>query len=260
MKFKELIKEIEKACPLEIQEEWDNCGIQIYTGAEEVDKVLVALEITSETIDEAIELGADLIITHHPLFFTGQKTMDVNTYVGKLANKLISHNISVYSCHTNFDAIFGGNNDFLGTVLAVDMVVAKYPDNKGILRHGWYNDPKRLGDLVDVFSFKLGVDKSFFQLVGDPDRMISKVAICTGAGADFIEEVVADRCDLLITGDVKYHDARKAKELGLAVVDLGHYASEMIFSEAFLCMMLASDVDENLFILSQKDINPFTRI
>lgn len=260
MKFKELISKIEEFCPLSIQEEWDNSGVQIYTGFDNIHRVLIALEITSDVIDEAMESKADLIITHHPLIFGSIDTVDYNTVTGKYITRLVQAGISVYSCHTNFDKIFGGNNDFLGTVLGIDSVAAKHPDNGGFLRHGWYMRPEDMGQLIELFSYKLGLDKQFFRFVGNLEKPISKVAICTGSGADFVQEAYDDGCDLLITGDVKYHDAQLAKELGINVLDIGHYGSEMIFKDAFMSFIIASDIDEDLFILSDLDINPFTLI
>lgn len=257
MKFKDLIKQINEFCPEEIQEPWDNSGVQIYTGNEEIEKVLIAMEITSEVIDEAVINEVDLIITHHPLIFDEIKSVDCNKVTGNLIQRLISSDINVYSCHTNFDKIFGGNNDFLGNVLGIDSVAPKHPDNQGILRYGWYMNPQRMSDLIELYSYKLGMDKRYFSFVGNLNASISKVAICTGSGADFIEEAYNDRCELMITGDVKYHDAQKARELGINVLDIGHYGSEMIFKDAFMGFVIASNLDEDMFILSDLDLNPF---
>ncbi|MCQ2550567.1 MAG: Nif3-like dinuclear metal center hexameric protein [Clostridia bacterium] len=256
MKLNELIKKINEFCPESLQEEWDNSGLQISTGNEDIEKVLLAMEITSEVIEEAVINEVDLIITHHPLIFTELTKIDSNDVTGNFIQRLIAADINVYSCHTNFDKIFGGNNDFLGNVLGIDCT----PKNDGFLRHGWYMNPENMGNLIELYSFKLDIDKRYFSFVGSLDRPISKVAICTGAGADFIKEAYEDRCDLLITGDVKYHDAQLAKELGINVLDIGHYASEKIFVDAFMSFIISSDIDEDMFVLSDLDINPFTLI
>lgn len=260
MKFKELISKINEFCPEDIQESWDNSGVQIFTGNDEIEKVLISMEVTSEVIDEAIVNEVDLIITHHPLIFDPIKSVDCNKVTGNLIQRLIASDINVYSCHTNFDKIFGGNNDFLGNVLGIDSVAPKYPNNQGILRYGWYMNPQNMGDLIELYSYKLGLDKRYFSFVGNLNAKISKVAICTGAGAEFIEEAAADRCELMITGDVKYHSAQLAKELGINVLDIGHYGSEMIFKDAFMSFVISSDLDEDMFILSDLDINPFELI
>lgn len=257
MKFKEFVKKIEEFCPLNKQEEWDNCGVQIFTGNEDIEKVLIAMEVTSEVIEEAVVNEVDMIITHHPLIFGSINQVDVDDVTGNFIQRLIAADINVYSCHTNFDRIFGGNNDFLGNVLGIDSVAQKGDE---ILRHGWYMRPESLAQLIDLYAFKLNIDKRHFKFVGNLDKPISKVAICTGAGAEYIKEAVNDGCDLMITGDVKYHDARMAKELGINVLDIGHYASEKIFVDAFMSFIIASDIDEDMFILSDLDINPFTLI
>lgn len=257
MKFKELVKKINELCPLELQEEWDNSGVQVYTGNEDIEKVLIAMEVTSDVIDEAVMNEVDMIITHHPLIFGGISSVDADDVTGNFIQRLIAADINVYSCHTNFDRIFGGNNDFLGNVLGIDSVAQK---GEEILRHGWYMRPEDMGQLIDLYAFKLDVDKRHFKFVGSLDKPISKVAICTGAGAEFIREAFDDGCDLMITGDVKYHDAQMAKELGINVLDIGHYASEKIFVDAFMSFIISSDIDEDMFVLSDLDINPFTLV
>ena len=112
MKTKDFINKMDKICPTELAEEWDNCGIQIEAG-ESVSKVLVALEVTNKVLDEAKELGVDMIVTHHPLFFGSFNTITGEILPGRYAIDLIKNGISVYSAHTNFDIMNGGNNDFI---------------------------------------------------------------------------------------------------------------------------------------------------
>ncbi len=122
MKKNELIKTIEAFCPSATAEDWDNCGFQVNCGKEEIACVLVSLEVTNEIIDEAIEEGADFILTHHPLLFQGIKKIDNNDVIGNYIIRLIQNQISVYSCHTSFDKLPGGNNDYIGTLLELSNV------------------------------------------------------------------------------------------------------------------------------------------
>ena len=114
--------ELASVIPESLQEEWDNSGIQIDLSDCELDKVLVALELTNAVADEAIEGGYRLVITHHPLIFDPLKSIDTDTGTGKNIAKLIEAGISVYSLHTNFDKIDGGNNEYLASVLGLSEV------------------------------------------------------------------------------------------------------------------------------------------
>ena len=119
MRMDDFIREVENIAPLELQEPWDNSGIQIRAGNNEISKVLVALEINERVIDEAIGAGADMILTHHPLLFEEIKKIDSNEVAGNHIVKLIRRGISVYSSHTPFDKCIGGNNDYLGSILGI---------------------------------------------------------------------------------------------------------------------------------------------
>ena len=113
----DLLMELRTIAPRELEEDWDNGGYQINMGNKVVNRVLVALEITSGVIREAVDVGADFIVTHHPLFFTKLDVIDGNTVTGSYAINLIKNGITVYTAHTSFDSVFGGNNDYLADLL-----------------------------------------------------------------------------------------------------------------------------------------------
>ena len=114
MKTKELREVLEKIAPLQLQESWDNSGMQIDHGAEETDRVLVALEITSEVIEEAILKQADMIVTHHPLMFTARRRVTDEDYEGRLICRLLREGLSLIASHTCLDQAPGGINDTAG--------------------------------------------------------------------------------------------------------------------------------------------------
>ena len=239
--------ELASVIPETLQEEWDNSGVQINLDDCDIDKALVALEVTPEVVDEAIEGGFKMIITHHPLFFNPVKSIDTFTGTGDMAARLISAGISVYSVHTNFDKIEGGNNDYLASVLGLDEV--ETIGGNEITRMG-YIDDIRFGDLIEGVE---GIHSS----VGDLDTVISTVGLCTGAGAEYIELAALFGCDLFVTGDVKYHEARLAEELGICVLDLGHYGTEKYFPKAFIRMMKENGFNEIEFVESKRCNSPF---
>lgn len=262
MKLEEAVAMIEEIVSPDTQENWDNTGIQAAAGSGEVSKVLTCLEITGEVIEEAKEKGADFIVTHHPLIFGGLRSVDFRETTGSYLIELIRAGISVYSCHTPFDKMDGGNNDFIANLLELQDVQGFFhegAENK-IGRTGYLKEEASLDSVRRLLSQKLELDSGQIRMVGDPEMKISKVGICTGAGADLLPLAAENGCSLFITGDLKYHDAQKAKALGLAVLDAGHYGTEKSFGANFAMKLKEKAGDKLEVFQSQVDINPFEMI
>ncbi len=256
MKFEELSDIIEKRSPLELQEPWDNSGAQIRFSGRRIERVLVALEITGDVIYEAVNLGVQAIITHHPLFFDTLKNIYDDSVTGDYIIKLIQNHISVYSSHTPFDKCNGGNNDYLAKILHLcDIHV---PDETGFCRVGTIDGQCDIKEYIEQISRWLNIDKRKMSFSGDLKTQIRKVALCTGAGAEYSKMAIEWGCDLFITGDVKYHQARLASESGMNVLDIGHYGSEKIFTENMVCY-LRNNTDLDI-IKSKTDSDPFILI
>ena len=255
MRKEELISAIEEFAPLDLAEDWDNSGIQIDMGYPEVKRVLTALEITDEVIDEAMNCEADWIVTHHPLIFTSTSSIDYKDNSGRYIERLIRAGISVYSSHTAFDKAEGGNNDDLGKLLGFTDI-RRFENDNGYLRYADLPEEKFFGDIIKESSEKLGIDIRLFRAVGDPEKKIRRAGWCTGSGAEFIQDAFDEGCDLYITGDVKYHDAQLAKGLGICVLDCGHYGTEKCFIDN-MAEVLEKSTDAEI-IRSGVDINPFS--
>ena len=255
MRKEELIRAIESFAPPELAEDWDNTGVQIDMGYPEVKRVLTALEITDDVIDEAMNSEADWIVTHHPLIFTSTSSIDYACNSGRYIERLIRAGISVYSSHTAFDKTEGGNNDYLGKILGFTDV-RHFDSGNGYLRRANLPEEKFFGDIIKDSSEALGIDLRLFRAVGDPEAKISRVGWCTGSGAEFIQDAFDEGCGLYITGDVKYHDAQLAKGLGICVLDCGHYGTEKCFIEN-MAEVLEKSTDAAI-IRSRTDINPFS--
>lgn len=255
MRIDELIKEIEKIAPLSLQEEWDNSGIQLRATNGEISRVLIALEINDRVIDEAIGAGADMILTHHPLIFGSLKKIDAGDVTGNYIVKLIKRGISVYSTHTPFDKCIGGNNDYLGSLLGIEDIAPMPSDESGICRVGSLPQPMTCAEFAGNAAEALRIDMRHFTFSGNADETVNKVGWCTGSGAEFLDLAVDAGCDLFVTGDVKYHTAQYAKELGMNLLDCGHFGTEHIFTEN-MANKLSRLYNVNI-IQSRVNLNPF---
>lgn len=225
---KHLISMIEEIAPPELMEPWDNTGVQISAGGTDVNRILVCLDVCEETVNEAVEKNCDFIVSHHPMFFEGIKSIDQDTAKGSYIVKLITNGISVYSSHTSFDTVEGGNNDYLAQVLGIEEVCI--PEEEPIMRTGKLPEKMKLSKLCGLINSAVMNEKGL-SFSGNPDDEVLKAGICTGAGASLMNTACELGCDVLITGDVKYHDFQKADELGLKVIDAGHYETEIFFAE-----------------------------
>ena len=229
MKISEVITIVDRLCPPDLAEEWDNCGWQVNCGDDTVCGIMTTLEITEDTIKEAEENGANLIITHHPMLFNGIKSVDVNMVSGKYIHRLIGCGISVYSCHTNFDKVSGGNNDYLAKV--IDLTDVEILED-GYTRTGCLKETMTVSEFADFVKRKLGLKDCSVRVCGSPEKPVRKAGWCTGAGFDFAKNAADAGCDAFITGDVKYHEARDTAESGgMAVIDAGHYGTEVSFGK-----------------------------
>ena len=265
MRFEDIVNELESIAPSATQEEWDNSGIQIAVRGSGIRRIMTALEITDEIVSEAIEREADMIVTHHPLIFGELSSIDRAQIEGQYILDLVKSNISVYASHTPFDKCRGGNNDYLAGELGLTDIDGFTTKKDGIPvkdmtgRVGNLPEPLSLGELADILSGILDADRQSFRTVGELSETIEKVAVCTGAGADFIETAVDNGCDVLITGDVKYHDAQKARATGLCVIDAGHYGTEKTFT-ANMARTLRDRIGAQVDIIeASADIDPFTK-
>jgi dinuclear metal center YbgI/SA1388 family protein len=182
-----------------------------------------------------------MIIAHHPLIFHKIGKIDYNNITGKYITELIRAGISVYSAHTSFDSVYGGNNDYLAELLGLQKI-RRFQPNKEPSSKELSNDIGKIGDLKHEMRFgdvcllvkeRLKIDHSL-AVVGDPDSMIKKVGLCTGGGGDLIEEALRNGCSLFITSDIRHHEAFFAKESGICAIDAGHYNTEIIFVRNFV--------------------------
>lgn len=210
---------INSFAPYETQCSWDNCGLLVGDENQQVKKVGICLDLTEETLLEAKNEKVDLVVTHHPLIFTAQKTF----ISGDKAFELARSGISLIAVHTCFDCADGGVNDTLCNVLEIENV-------RNVESAELATPMVRIGEIaaqssVDFAHFvakKLGT----VCRVVDCGNEISKVAVCGGAGMDFLCDAIREGADAYVTGEMKHHEMLYAKEKGITVIEAGHFETE----------------------------------
>ena len=217
----DLVELLEEMAPPQLAEDWDNVGLMLGRRSKPVHRLILALDMTAETVAQAISYKADVLITHHPAIFKRLPQITDDNWQQELLLELAEHGIAVYSAHTNLDCVSNGVNYALIKRLGItDEDVLD--NNNGLGRIGFVN-PCSLEEFAQHVKQALHAD---YVTVGDAHKMVHKVAVCGGAGSDLIEEALRQGADTLITGDVKYHDAQRAVFSGLNIIDAGHQCTE----------------------------------
>lgn len=259
VKVMQVIEKLQKLAPDELAQGWDNIGLQVGSAHHQVSKILLALDATTSVIEEAIHIGADMIITHHPMIFNPIKKVTKDEPTGRNLYKLIQNNINLYVMHTNLDAAFGGTNDVLGELVGLGNIEG--------LSHN-ENEPGigRIGDIETTtiahlaHKLKEALNISHVKIVGQPDQKVEKVAVCTGSGMSFLKDAIG-KADVFITGDVKFHEAQDALDHHIGIIDVGHYGSENIVMPKIKDYLEAFKLENNIEIaVSQVNGDPFNII
>ena len=224
MKVKDIINIIEEFAPLSIQESWDNSGLCIGSPEDEVSSVLLGLDCTPELVDEAIACGADMIVTHHPLIFSGLKKISPENQIGEVVMKAIKAGISVYAAHTNADKVIAGVSGAMAARLGLEnvMILDEDGDGTGLGVVGDFKTPMTAEEAIIYLKEKF--DLQVLKASRPVEGLISRVAMCGGSGGSLIGKAVASGAQLYISGDISYHNFFTQK--GFMVMDIGHYESE----------------------------------
>ncbi|MCD8390967.1 MAG: Nif3-like dinuclear metal center hexameric protein [Firmicutes bacterium] len=234
MKVYEAAQIIEEKIPKNLAYAWDNVGLLVGGGDKPVKRVYLTLDTNIKTINEAVSAGADMIISHHPMFFNPIKRIVYGTPEGDAVKMLIENGIAVYAAHTNMDVAPGGINDRLARMLGLEniKVLEKNDicDGAGLGRYGDLPQPQKYSEFVKRVSELL---RTPVRYTGDESRMISKAAVGSGACAELVEPAQNNMCDVLITADMKYHQMIDADERGICLIDAGHYPTEVCVIEIF---------------------------
>ena len=225
MKVKDIISVIEDFAPLSIQEKWDNSGLCIGSPEDSVSSILLGLDCTPELVDEAIACGADMIVTHHPLIFSGLKKISSDDLVGAAVIKAVKAGISIYAAHTNADKVLAGVSGAMAARLGLKDVRILDEDGEGtgLGVVGELPEPLTAEQAIELVKerFSLKVVKSSRPVQGE----IRRIAMCGGSGGSLIGAAKAAGAQLYISGDISYHNFFTPE--GFMLMDIGHYESEI---------------------------------
>ena len=225
MKVKDIIKVVEEFAPLSIQEGWDNSGLCVGSPEDEVTSVLLALDCTPALVDEAIACGADMIVTHHPLIFSGLKKISPDDMIGEAVIKAIRAGISIYAAHTNADKVIEGVSGAMAAKLGLQnvMILDEDGDGTGLGVVGDLPQPMTSEEALALVKEKFGL--KVVKSSAPMDAMISRVAMCGGSGGSLIGAARKSGAQLYISGDISYHNFFTPE--GFMIMDIGHYESEI---------------------------------
>lgn len=221
MKHSDVFKILEDFAPVSLKEEWDNVGLMLGSLNDETTGIILALDLIDEVIDQAIEKGCNLIVTHHPFFFHAIKCVDFNEAKGRQIKRLIENGISVYSMHTNLDKAEKGLNFYLASKFGYNIKIEGCAASFDVF-------PTTLKDLAKKVSDELH-DKSV-KVVGNPESVIKRAFIVSGSGGSEYETARSE-ADVLITGDLKHHNYIDAVNDNFSVIEYSHFSSEIVMQE-----------------------------
>lgn len=227
----EVFELLNKFAPVERKMDFDNVGFLVGSGEDEVTKILVALDITDEVVQEAIEEKAQLIVSHHPLFFSLKAVSDKDA-TGRKIVKLIKNGISAICMHTNLDAADGGVNDALACTVGLndmELLAVEGIDSEGneycCGRIGVLRRPTGMASYLETVKKVLKTNGLRYF---DSGREVNKVAVVGGSGGSYLEQAYNCGCDTIITADVKYDIFLRAKELSMNIIDGDHFCTENV--------------------------------
>ena len=228
---REIIDILQEQSPERYAYSWDNVGLLVGSFEKEVKTVYIALDATDETIQEAVDAGADLLLTHHPLIFKGLKKANTDDFTGRRVIALIQNDIACYAMHTNFDvkgmADLGAKRMELTGCQVLDVTGCDEQGLSGIGKVGELPCEMTVADCAGKVKEAFGVE--LVKIFGRPDQKITRAAICPGSGKSVIGKAIEAKAQVLITGDIDHHDGIDGAAQGLAIIDAGHYGVEKIF-------------------------------
>ncbi len=254
MLIKNIIDYLDSQTHPEYQEDYDNSGFLLGDPAQPCTGALIALDLTDAVVDEAIERGVNLIVTHHPFIFSGVKHITPLNATGRLIFKLIKNGMAVYAAHTNLDNLADGVNGVLAQVLGLTDCHILRPlqgQDSPLVGAGLVGQlPYPLPAEAFLQQVKLSLGLPLLRLSDITQQVVSSVAICGGAGSFLIDDAIAAGAAAFLTGDLKYHDFQRAQGR-ITLVDIGHFESEQ-FSKQLIYSIISKKFSNFACFISQR--------
>ncbi|MCD9872724.1 Nif3-like dinuclear metal center hexameric protein [Streptomyces guryensis] len=245
----EVIAALENLWPAERAESWDAVGTVVGDPGQEVTRVLFAVDPVQEIVDEAVKLGADLLVTHHPLYLRGTTTVAATHFKGRVVHTLIKNDIALHVAHTNADTADPGVSDALAGALDLRVVRPLVPDpadpsgRRGLGRICELDHPLPLREFAEKAAARLPATAQGIRVAGDPEAIVRTVAVSGGSGDSLFDQVRAAGVDAFLTADLRHHPTAEFMAAGtqspLALLDAAHWATEWPW-----CELAATQLDE----------------
>lgn len=242
MTVKKMYEKLTERIPEYLSCEWDNDGIMCASDfSAEVNNILITLDVTEEIVDYAIGRNFDLIISHHPLIFKPIGKVTEENHISRKIIKLISNNVAVFSFHTRADKVTGGVNDLLADAIGLTDVIPFGEDCLG--RIGTLPEEYELEEFAENIKMALGADSVRF---ADAYNPVKRVALVGGDGKDYVKDAINAGADTYLSGRLSYNVMEEASDMGINLIEAGHYFTEFPVTSFFLS--LVSSIDGNAYI------------
>lgn len=231
-RIQDITQVLEYWAPLNYQESYDNAGLIIGNPEQEVKGVLIALDSTEDVVEEAINVGANLIIAHHPIVFSGLKKINGSNYVERTVIKAIKNDVAIYACHTNLDAIIDGVNAKISDLLGLEnRSILKLFHGEDEVGSGMVGElPKAITEMDFLHLVKKRFSADTLRYTRLLNKPVQKIAVCGGSGSFLLGDAIKAEADVFVTSDFKYHQFFDA-ENKIVVIDIGHYEAEICSQE-----------------------------
>lgn len=255
MLISQIITKLNELYPPQLQEKYDNTGLQVGNPHQPFTAALITTDITENTVAEAIARRANLIISHHPLIFNGIKRLTPDNYIARTIIKAIQHNIVLFSIHTNADKAIGGVSYKMAQKIGLTnttTLIPETPDGAGLGCIGQLPQPETETHFINRIKQIFGTHTVRHSPL--LSRPIATVAMCGGSGAEFIPQAIQRHADIYLTADIKYHNYFQA-ENQIIIADIGHFESEHLIKEVF-CEQLIDFFPNFAFNMAETDTNP----
>lgn len=231
MLLKEIRNVLNREVPEKYAESWDHVGLVVGDENQDIKKVLVALDADDRAVEKAVEIEADLIVTHHPLLFHPLEHVTEQNFIGRRVRTMVKHNIAYYAMHTNFDKVGMADLNARELKLVNPKVLSVTDETEGgpmgFGRIGGLEKAETLAEFAGFVKDTYRLDE--IRVYGDPDAQITCAAVASGSGKSSIPDAIEKGAQVIVTGDVDYHTAIDANAQGIFVIDAGHYGTEFGF-------------------------------